>query len=120
MPGYGYAEAPRDLVAKWKALVFDYLRGRAVLKRVLLLIDARHGIKPADEEIMRLLDKAAMSYQLVLTKADKVKPSALPGIAAKAGDIARGHPAAFPQLLTTSAEKGLGIAELRAAVVAAI
>lgn len=120
MPGYGYAEAPRDLVAKWKALVFDYLRGRAVLKRVLLLIDARHGIKPADEEIMRLLDKAAVSYQLVLTKADKVKASALPGVAAKAGDIARSHPAAFPQLLTTSAEKGFGIPELRAAVVAAI
>ncbi len=120
MPGYGYAEAPKDIVREWKALVFDYLRGRAALKRVLLLIDARHGVKPVDAEIMGLLDKAAVSYQVVLTKGDKIKPSALAGTLAAVATIARTHPAAFPHLLATSAEKGDGIAELRAAVVAAV
>jgi GTP-binding protein len=120
MPGYGYAEAPKDVVREWKALVFDYLRGRAALKRVLLLIDARHGVKPVDAEIMGLLDKAAVSYQIVLTKGDKIKPSALAGTIAAVATIARTHPAAYPDLLATSAEKGDGIAELRAAVVAAV
>ena len=120
MPGYGYAEAPKDIVREWKALVFDYLRGRAALKRVLLLIDARHGVKPVDAEIMGLLDKAAVSYQVVLTKGDKIKPSALAGTLAAVATVARTHPAAFPHLLATSAEKGDGIAELRAAVVAAV
>ncbi len=120
MPGYGYAEAPKDVVREWKALVFDYLRGRAALKRVLLLIDARHGVKPVDAEIMGLLDKAAVSYQIVLTKGDKIKPSALAGTIAAVATIARTHPAAYPDLLATSAEKGDGIAALRAAVVAAV
>ena len=120
MPGYGYAEAPKDIVREWKALVFDYLRGRAALTRVLLLIDARHGVKPVDAEIMGLLDKAAVSYQVVLTKGDKIKPSALAGTLAAVATVARTHPAAFPHLLATSAEKGDGIAELRAAVVAAV
>ena len=120
MPGYGYAEAPKDVVRNWKALVFDYLRGRAALKRVLLLIDARHGIKPVDAEIMGLLDKAAVSYQIVLTKGDKIKPTALVGTASAVAEVARTHPAAYPNVLTTSAEKGDGIPELRAAVVAAI
>ena len=120
MPGYGYAEAPKYIVREWKALVFDYLRGRAALKRVLLLIDARHGVKPVDAEIMGLLDKAAVSYQVVLTKGDKIKPSALAGTLAAVATVARTHPAAFPHLLATSAEKGDGIAELRAAVVAAV
>ena len=120
MPGYGYAEAPKDLVRNWKALVFDYLRGRAVLKRVLLLIDARHGIKPVDAEIMGLLDKAAVSYQIVLTKGDKIKPTALAATRDDVSSIARTHGAAYPVVLTTSAEKGEGIPELRAAVLTAV
>ena len=119
MPGYGYAEAPRDLVARWKRLILDYLRGRVVLKRVLVLIDARHGLKPVDLEIMTMLDKAAVSYQLVLTKADKIKPTALAATIAAVEAIARTHPAAFPEVLASSAETGAGIAELRAAVVVA-
>ncbi|WP_419816249.1 ribosome biogenesis GTP-binding protein YihA/YsxC [Glacieibacterium sp.] len=119
MPGYGYAEAPKDIVRRWQNLVFDYLRGRAVLKRVLLLIDARHGIKPVDGDIMDLLDKAAVSYQVVLTKGDKIKPTELAATLAKVEEIARKHPAAFPSLLATSSEKGTGILELQAAVVAA-
>jgi GTP-binding protein len=115
MPGYGYAEAPKDVVRNWKALVFDYLRGRAALKRVLLLIDARHGVKPVDAEIMGLLDKAAVSYQVVLTKGDKIA-----GTENAVADTARTHPAAYPHVLTTSAEKGDGISELRAAVLAAV
>jgi GTP-binding protein len=120
MPGYGYAEAPRDLVARWKRLIFDYLRGRAVLRRVLVLIDARHGLKPVDHEIMTMLDKAAVSYQIVLTKADKIKPSVLATTLAGVAEGARTHVAAYPQVLATSAETGAGIAELRAAVVAAV
>ena len=120
MPGYGYAEAPKDIVRKWQDLVFDYLRGRAVLKRVLLLIDARHGIKPVDAQIMALLDKAAVSYQLVLTKADKIKATELAATLAKCGAEAAKHPAAFPDLLATSSEKGGGIPELRAAVLGAV
>ena len=119
MPGYGYAEAPKDIVRKWQDLVFDYLRGRAVLKRVLLLIDSRHGIKPVDAQIMALLDKAAVSYQLVLTKADKIKPSELAVTQAKMATEAAKHPAAYPELLATSSDKGTGLPELRAAVVAA-
>jgi GTP-binding protein len=120
MPGYGYAEAPKDVVRNWKALVFDYLRGRAALKRVLLLIDARHGVKPVDAEIMGLLDKAAVSYQVVLTKGDINTPPALAATQNGAPDTARTHPAAYPHVLTTSAEKGDGISELRAAVLAAV
>ena len=119
MPGYGYAEAPKDLVARWKRLILDYLRGRVVLKRVLVLIDARHGLKPVDIEILTLLDKAAVSYQLVLTKADKIKPTELAATLAKVEAIARTHVAAFPEVLATSAETGVGIGELRAAVVSA-
>jgi GTP-binding protein len=119
MPGYGYAEAPKDMVARWKRLILDYLRGRVVLKRVLVLIDARHGLKPVDLEIMTMLDKAAVSYQLVLTKADKIKPTALAATIAAVEAIARTHPAAFPEVLASSAETGAGIAELRAAVVVA-
>jgi len=119
MPGYGYAKAPKDVVRQWQALVFDYLRGRAVLKRVLLLIDSRHGLKPVDHEVMALLDKAAVSYQLVLTKADKIKPSELEQVLEATSAAARARSAAFPQVLATSAEKGDGIPELRAAVVLA-
>lgn len=116
MPGYGFAKAPKDIVRRWQELVFDYLRGRVTLKRVLLLIDARHGVKPVDQEIMALLDKAAVSYQLVLTKADKIKPSELAHTLAATEAAARAHSAAYPQVLATSAEKGDGIPELRAAV----
>ena len=119
MPGYGYAEAPKDMVARWKRLIWDYLRGRVVLKRVLVLVDARHGLKPVDIEIMTMLDKAAMSYQLVLTKADKIKPTALLATIAAVEAIAKTHVAAFPEVLATSAESGSGIPELRAAVISA-
>ena len=119
MPGYGYAEAPKDLVARWKRLIFDYLRGRVVLKRVLVLIDARHGIKPVDNEIMTLLDKAAVSYQLVLTKGDKIKPTELARTLEGVALVAAKHVAAFPEVLATSAESGTGIPELRAAILLA-
>ena len=119
MPGYGYAEAPKDIVARWKRLIWDYLRGRVVLKRVLVLIDARHGLKPVDREIMTMLDKAAVSYQLVLTKGDKIKPTALAATVAGVLAEAATHVAAFPEVLATSADTGTGIAELRAAILTA-
>lgn len=119
MPGYGYAEAPKDLIREWGRLVNDYLRGRPTLKRVLVLVDSRHGLKPVDREIMEMLDKAAVSYQVVLTKADKVKPTALAAISALVAEEARKHPAAHPELIPTSSETKAGIAELRAAVAAA-
>ena len=119
MPGYGYAEAPKDIVARWKRLIFDYLRGRVVLKRVLVLIDARHGIKAVDNEVLSLLDKAAVSYQIVLTKSDKIKPTELAQTLAKVEAVARSHVAAFPEVLATSAETGAGIPELRAAILLA-
>jgi GTP-binding protein len=117
MPGYGYAEAPQDVVARWTRLVGRYLSGRPSLRRVLLLIDSRHGLKPADREVMAALDRAAVSYQLVLTKADKVKnPEAVQAMVA---EDARRHPAAHPDVLVTSSAKGLGTAELRQAVMGA-
>jgi GTP-binding protein len=119
MPGYGFAEAPKDVVRQWKHLVFDYLRGRTVLRRVLVLIDCRHGIKPVDREIMGMLDKAAVSFQVVLTKGDKIKPTELAKVHEAVSAAARIHPAAYPEVIATSAEKGEGIPELRAAVLAA-
>lgn len=119
MPGYGFAKAPKDIVARWQALVFDYLRGRVVLKRVLVLIDSRHGVKPVDKEVMDILDKAAVSYQLVLTKGDKIKPTELAKVLAETETAARAQAAAYPQVLATSSETGFGIPELRAAVVQA-
>lgn len=118
MPGYGFAKAPVKVVEKWKALVRNYLRGRAVLKRTLVLIDARHGIKPVDSEIMRMLDEAAVGYRIVLTKADKVKVTELGEVLARTEAEARKHPAAYPQVLVTSSETKQGIDELRAAVLA--
>jgi len=120
MPGYGFAKAPKDMVKKWRFLVNDFLRGRQELKRALVLIDARHGIKDVDREIMGMLDKAAVSYRLVLTKADKIKPTELAEVAASTAEEVRKRPAAHPDILETSSETGLGIAELRAAVVEAI
>lgn len=116
MPGYGFAKAPPAVVEKWRRLVRDYLRGRVVLKRLLLLIDARHGVKPVDADMMQMLDEAAVGYRIVLTKADKIKASELDAVTAATVAEARKHSAAFPQVHVTSAEKGLGIAELRAAV----
>lgn len=116
MPGYGFAEAPRDMVKRWRFLVNDYLRGRQVLKRAVVLIDSRHGVKPVDHEIMDMLDAAAVGYRLVLTKADKIKATELDTVRAATEAEARKRPAAFPQLIATSSEKGMGIAEVRAAV----
>ena len=120
MPGYGFAKAPKDVVKKWRFLINDFLRGRQVLKRTLVLIDARHGLKDVDHEILEMLDKAAVSYRLVLTKADKIKPTELATVLEATAAEARKHPAAHPQILSTSSETGLGIAELRAAVVEAL
>jgi GTP-binding protein len=119
MPGYGFAKAPKDVARKWRYLVNDYLRGRPVLKRALLLIDSRHGIKEIDREIIAMLDKAAVSYRLVLTKADKVKASALAEVQAATEAEARKHAAAHPEVIATSSEGGLGIDRLREAVVEA-
>ena len=120
MPGYGYAKAPKDMIRQWRFLVNDYLRGRAVLKRALVLIDSRHGIKDVDRDLMKMLDEAAVSYRLVLTKADKMKASELAEVTASTAAEARQHTAAHPEIIATSSEKGLGIAELRAAVTEAL
>jgi GTP-binding protein len=119
MPGYGFAEAPKDLVKRWRFLVNDYLRGRAALKRALVLVDARHGLKDVDREMMRMLDDAAVSYHLVLTKSDKIKPSALGALYEATAAEAAKHPAAHPAIFTTSSETGSGIAELRTAILEA-
>jgi len=120
MPGYGFAEAPKDLVRKWRHLVNDYLRGRAALKRALVLIDSRHGLKDVDRDVMEMLDTAAVSYHLVLTKVDKVKPTVLEAtLEATRWESAR-HPAAHPLLVATSSETGAGIAELRTAIMEAV
>jgi GTP-binding protein len=119
MPGYGFAEAPKDLVKRWRNLMIGYLRGRAVLKRALVLIDSRHGLKDVDREMMRMLDDAAVSYHLVLTKSDKVKPSAVGALYEGTALEAAKHPAAHPAIFTTSSETGSGIAELRTAILEA-
>jgi len=116
MPGYGFAKAPKSIVKEWQRVVRDYLRGRAVLKRTLVLIDARHGPKDVDREMMAMLDEAAVGYRLVLTKADKIKASELAAALLATQTEARKHSAAFPVIHVTSAEKGMGIPELRAAV----
>jgi GTP-binding protein len=119
MPGYGYAEAPKAVVAGWKRAVFDYLRGRPSLKRVLVLIDSRRGLKDVDREVMHVLDDAAVSYQVVLTKTDKVKPSWVETLIADMPALLKTHPASHPLILATSAEKNEGMAALRTAVLAA-
>lgn len=120
MPGYGFAKAPPDIVRRWRYLVNDFLRGRQALKRAMLLVDTRHGLKDVDREVMTMLDEAAVSYHVVLTKADKVKASELAEMQARVAEEARKHPAAHPTMLTTSAEKGMGIDALRDAVLDAI
>jgi GTP-binding protein len=117
MPGYGYASAPKSKVASWTELIHKFLLGRASLARVYVLIDARHGFKDADLEVLKTLDKSAVSYQVVLTKADQVKAAELAAqIAATLAALAK-HPAAFPDVLATSSRSGAGMAELRAAMV---
>ena len=114
MPGYGYARASKDIKADWQGMMFDYLRGRPTLVRVMLLLDSRIEMKQADHDVMALLDRAAVTYQVVLTKVDGLKP---PGLARKQEEVralVRRHPAAFPEIATTSAETGAGIPELRA------
>ena len=120
MPGYGFAKAPKDVARKWRYLVNDYLRGRQVLKRALVLVDSRHGLKDIDREIMTMLDDAAVSYHLVLTKADKIKASELQDVQRRTAEEALKRPAAHPDIITTSSETGLGIDALRRAVIEAI
>lgn len=113
LPGYGYARAPKKRVKAWTGLIFDYLRGRANLRRLFLLIDARHGLKAKDLEVMEMLDSAAIAYQIVLTKADKIKAGEVEAmVEGTAGRIVK-RPAAHPRILVTSAQKGDGIDELR-------
>ena len=117
MPGYGYASAPKAKVASWTALIHKYLQGRSNLARVYVLIDARHGLKEVDLDVLKTLDRSAVSYQIVLTKADQIKPAELEQ---RIGDIKTSlstHPAAFPEVLATSSETAAGIPELRAAMV---
>ncbi len=119
MPGYGFAKAPKVQVDAWTKLVFDYLKGRVTLKRVYLLIDSRHGIKQNDAEVMDLLDKAAVSYQVVLTKTDKVKRSAIEPLIVETGLKLKRRPAAYPMVLATSSEKDEGLDDLRRAIMLA-
>lgn len=116
MPGYGYAQAPKEHVDAWTKLVFDYLRGRSTLKRVYVLIDSRHGIKKNDEDVLSLLDKAAVSYQIVLTKIDKIKAAGVPRLMEETAQAIKKRAAAYPTILATSSEKGGGLDELRAAI----
>lgn len=120
MPGYGYAKAPVKTVQQWRYLINDYLRGRVVLKRVFVLIDSRHGIKDVDHDIMSMLDSAAISYRIVLTKTDKIKASDLAAIETDTMAKLRKHVAAYPDLSVTSAEKRGGIEKLRTAVLEAV
>ena len=117
MPGYGYAEAPKDKVKAWTALIHDFLRGRANLARVYVLVDARHGLKDVDQDVFKTLDEAAVSYQVVLTKADQVKTAELEKNIAETTAALAKHPAAFPDVLVTSSRSGAGMPELRAAMV---
>lgn len=116
LPGYGYAEAPEKLVKQWQSLIFDYLRGRVNLKRVFLLIDSRHGLKKVDKEVMELLDKAAVTYQIILTKIDKISAKALEMQLNALHSEIKLHAAAYNEVIATSSEKGDGISILRAEI----
>ncbi|MFY9211737.1 MAG: ribosome biogenesis GTP-binding protein YihA/YsxC [Aestuariivita sp.] len=116
LPGYGFANAPVAVVEKWQRLLKSYLSGRQTLRRAFVLVDTRHGIKPVDEEIMSLLDSAAVTFQCVLTKADKVKDQDRERILTQVRGALSKHPAAFPEIVMTSSEKGDGIATLRALI----
>jgi GTP-binding protein len=114
MPGYGFAQAPKDKVDRWTRLIKGFLRGRPVLRRAFVLVDSRHGLKDTDRDMMKLLDQAAVVYQIVLTKIDKLKADELDEVRARTAAEIAGRAAAHPTLIATSSEKGLGIAELRA------
>jgi GTP-binding protein len=114
MPGYGYARASKDIKADWQGMMFAYLRGRPTLRRVMLLLDSRIELKQADRDVMDMLDRAAVTFQLVLTKTDALKGAALDRKRAEALALARSHPAAYPAIMATSSETGEGMAELRA------
>lgn len=116
LPGYGFAEAPVEVVARWQRLLKAYLSGRATLRRAFVLIDARHGVKPVDEEIMALLDTSAVTFQAVLTKADKPKKAGLEKVLEQVRGKLREHPAAFPELIVTSSETKEGLDVLRAVI----
>jgi GTP-binding protein len=120
LPGYGFAQVSRSMKETWQDLASAYLRGRPTLKRVCLLIDARHGVKEADRETMKNLDAAAVSYQLVLTKADQIKAADIPRAVAAAEAVARKHGAAHPEVMPTSSTTGAGIPELRAELAALV
>jgi GTP-binding protein len=117
MPGYGYAAAPKTKIASWTKLIHQFLQGRATLVRVYVLIDARHGVKDVDNEVLTTLDKSAVSYQIVLTKADQVKPAELAERVAATTEVLRKHPAAFPEIVVTSSRNASGMPELRAAII---
>lgn len=114
LPGYGYAKASKTAVAEWQGLIMDYLRGRPNLRRACVLVDARHGLKASDREVMRTLDRSAVPYRVILTKADKVGPRQLAEAAAAVEAVLKEHPAGMPEALASSAAKGYGIAEVRA------
>jgi GTP-binding protein len=116
LPGYGYANAPVAIVAKWQKLLKQYLSGRQTLRRAFVLIDARHGVKPVDEEILSLMDSSALAFQVVLTKTDKIKVSERDAVLDQVRAALVKHPAAFPEIVVTSSEKGEGIATLRAII----
>ncbi len=116
LPGYGYANAPLAKVEKWQALLKQYLSGRPNLRRVFVLVDSRHGIKPVDEEIMKLLNTSAVTFQCVLTKIDKIKPDEQDKVLTQVRERLGHHPAAFPEIILTSSEKGMGIPTLRATI----
>lgn len=118
LPGYGFANAPLDAVRKWQHLLRIYLSGRQTLRRAFVLIDHRHGVKPVDEEIMTLLDRTAVTFQVVLTKADKMREKDRPSVLAQVRKALSKHPAAFPELVATSCRTGDGIAPLRAIITA--
>ncbi|WP_298258312.1 ribosome biogenesis GTP-binding protein YihA/YsxC [uncultured Litoreibacter sp.] len=113
LPGYGFAEAPLAVVQKWQRLLKAYLSGRQTLRRAFVLIDSRHGVKPVDEEILTLLNKSAVTFQVVLTKIDKLKKGELDKVIAQVSTALQKHPAAYPEIVLTSSEKGLGIPTLR-------
>lgn len=113
LPGYGFANAPLAIVEKWQNLMKSYLSGRQSLRRAFVLVDSRHGVKPVDHEIMKLLDRAAVTFQVVLTKSDKIKPNTIPKLVSQVSDALQQHPAAYPEIVLTSSEKGDGIATLR-------
>ncbi|MTH76285.1 ribosome biogenesis GTP-binding protein YihA/YsxC [Paracoccus aestuariivivens] len=116
LPGYGFAKAPVAVVAKWQALLKNYLQGRPTLRRAFALIDSRHGVKDVDHEILRLLDRAAVPFQVVLTKTDKINRQELDAVVKQVEEALQKHPAAYPEIVVTSSEKGEGIATLRAII----